>query len=104
VLTTFPDIELIGEADGCLSAQSISQEMKPDILLMSAELPENEVVMLLQGSVKNSHYKPYTIVLVNTARQKQRMLSAGADAVLWQFDSTKQLADTLKQLQTTRSS
>lgn len=103
VLTTLAEVELIGEADGCLSAQAISQELKPDILLVVAGLPGNEVAMLLQGFQNDGWHRPYTIVFVNTASQKQQMLLAGADAVLWQFDSTKQLANTLNQFQTTGS-
>jgi DNA-binding NarL/FixJ family response regulator len=103
VLDTFYRIELIGEADGCLSAQLMSQELKPDILLVAAGLPENEVTMLLQGFQNDGWHRPYTVVFVNTASQKQRMLLAGADAVLWQFDSTKQVANTLNQFQTTDS-
>ena len=103
VLDTFSDIELIGDADGCLSAQSISQELKPDILVIAAGLPENEVTMLLQGFQNDGRYRPYTIVFVNTANQKRQMRQAGADAVLWQFDSTNQLANILKQFQTTYS-
>ena len=104
VLTTIPDIELIGEADGCLSAQAMSQSLKPDILLIAAGLPEKEVTMLLQGFYNNGHHKPYTIVFVNTGRQKRQALSAGAGAVLWQSDSTRHLADALNHFQTTSAS
>ena len=104
VLSTIPDIVLIGEADGCLSAQDMSQTLKPDILLISADLPKNEVEMLLQGFHKNGRYKPYSIVFTNTSFQKRQALLAGADAVLWQSDSTHQLADALSRVQTTSDS
>ena len=104
VLATFPTITLIGEADGCLSAQTMSQTLKPDIILIAAGLPEKEVTMLLQGFHQYGRYKPYTIVFANTASQKQKAVLAGADAVLWRFDSTLQLTDALNRFQIANTS
>jgi CheY-like chemotaxis protein len=95
---------LIGEADGCLSAQTMSQTLKPDIILIAAGLPEKEVTMLLQGFHQYGRYKPYTIVFANTASQKRKAISAGADAVLWRSDSTLQLTDALNRFQATIAS
>ncbi len=103
VLAAFPHIELIGEADGCLSAQTTSQTLKPDILFISAALPENEVKALLQGFRDKDRYKPYTIVFVNTSSQKRQAVAAGADAVLWQFDTTQQLTHILNQFQASQT-
>ena len=104
VLTTFSEIVLIGDADDCLSAQQMSQALKPDILLISADLPENEVEMLLRGFDEAGRYKPYTIVFVNISGQRYRALAAGASSVLWQSDSTRQLAMILKQFQMIQTS
>ena len=99
VLATFPVIELVGEADGCLSAQLMSQTLRPDIVLVAAGLPNKEVAMLLQGFREEGQYKPYTILFVNTGQEKCWARSAGADAVLLQSDPTHQLADVLNQFQ-----
>ena len=99
VLSTFPYIQLIGEAGGCLSAQSMSQELKPDIMLISAELPADDVSILLRNFAREDHHKPYTIVFVSTSEQKRRALEAGADAALWQSGSTRRLEEILKQFQ-----
>ena len=104
VLATFPTIELIGEADGCLSAKLMSETLKPDILLIAAGLPEKEIVMLLQEIQKKDQHKPYVIALVNTSGQRQAVRAARANAVLWQSDSTRQLADALKRFQVTQTS
>ena len=104
VLATFPTVELIGEADGCLSAKFMSETLKPDILLIAAGLPEKEVTMLLQEIQREEQHKPYSIVLVNTNNQKQAARAAGADAVLWQSGSTQELEDILQQFRTITTS
>jgi DNA-binding NarL/FixJ family response regulator len=103
VLASFPDITLVGEADGYITAQAMSQSLKPDILIISADLPENEVTLLLRGFLEKNGPRPYSVVFVNTNRQRQQVLAAGADAVLWHTDSTRQLAETLRQFQVTQS-
>jgi AmiR/NasT family two-component response regulator len=94
---------LIGEADGCLTAQQMTQTLKPDILLIAAGLPEREVVMLLEGFQDKDQYRPKTIVFVNTSQQKMQATAAGADAVLLQSAPTHQLANILTHFQTTPS-
>jgi len=100
VLATFPTVELIGEADGCLSAQRMTETEKPDIILIATGLPEREVAMLLQGFQEEGRFKPHTIVFVNTNHQKKWAREAGADAVLLQSASTHLLANILAQFQT----
>ena len=104
VLATLPNIDLIGEADGCLSAQQMSQALRPDIVLLAAGLPEKEVTMLLKGFQEAGQCKPRTIVFVITCSQRRKARAAGADAVLWQSDTTRQLEDTLAQFQKLQTS
>ncbi len=104
VLATFPEIDLIGEADGCLSALTMSQTLQPDILLLSADLPENEVTALLQKVGAFEGYRPRTVAFVNTLGQKRQILNAGAEAVLWQSDTTRKLSRILQRFQSSSTS
>ena len=40
ILSAYPDIELVGEASGGLEAIAKAEELRPDVILMDAQMPE----------------------------------------------------------------
>ena len=81
MLESFPEIDLSGSTSGGLSALIKVREEQPSLLVIDGSLSESEVTHLLR-EVRREDSQLRCIVLVDTAREGERLLSAGADIVL----------------------
>ena len=94
LLASFPQIKIIGTADGCLTAHNMVKALSPDLVVVDANHPESEVVNLLQ-SLDASQCAPRSIIFANTPGQKEKLKKAGAGAVFLRSASLKPLTETL---------
>ena len=101
LLESFPQIEIIGSAAGCLTALNLTKTLSPDLIVIDANHAESEVQSLLQ-SLQSCQSVPYSILFANTSNQKIRMQKTGADTVLLRSGPSKQLTETLKRFFTAK--
>ncbi len=101
MLASFPRITIVGSAAGCLSARNMARDLAPDLVVIDANLPEPEVLTLLE-ELNNGPSSPRAVIFINTTSQKKRALAAGADAALWRSDPSQLLVDTLFQFHAER--
>jgi len=96
-LGSFPQIKLSGWASGGLSALFKVREDHPDLLVIDGALSEVEVIHLLTEA-KREDSQLRCIVLVDTAREAQRLLSAGADMALMRDDLSGLLLEAMREM------
>ena len=101
MLASFPRITIVGSAAGCLSARNMARDLTPDLVVIDANLPEPEVLTLLE-ELNSGSSPPRAVTFINTSSQKRRALAAGADTTLWRSDPAQLLADTLFQFHVER--
>lgn len=101
MLASFPRIEIVGSAAGCLSASNMARDLAPDLVVIDANLPEPEALTLLE-ELNNGSSSPHAVIFINTTNQKKRALAAGADAALWRSDPSQLLVETLSQFAVAR--
>ena len=97
LLASFPQIEIIGTADGCLTAHNLAKALSPDLVVIDANHPESEVMNLVQ-ELRANPTAPFAIIFTNTSSQKKKMQNAGADTVLLRSGPSKTLTETLAHL------
>ena len=92
--TTYPRIELVGEAVNGLEALQMVETTNPDIVLMDVQMPEMDG---LQATRKIKAKFPGTKIIILTVRSASRAaaLEAGADAFLIKGGATRELVDTI---------
>jgi len=81
VLRMFPGLDLIGCAAGSLSATRLLEELEVDLLLIDANVTEDEVLALLRW-VKEHRVQIRCVAMTMTTQQQEKALSEGAD---WAF-------------------
>ena len=101
LLASFPQIEIVGTAAGCLTALNLAKTLSPDLIVIDADHAESEVRSLLQ-SLQACQSVPYSILFADTLSQKMRMGKTGADTVLLRSGPSKQLTETLKRFFTSK--
>ena len=94
LLGSFPQIDVVGSAQGCLTAHIKTQKLKPDLVIVDANQPESEVISLLQ-SFEKLHPYLHSIIFVNAPTQQTRLQHAGADRVLLRSSSPESLSQIL---------
>jgi DNA-binding NarL/FixJ family response regulator len=90
VLGSLSSVQIIGAAAGCLSALQLVREEKPDMLVIDANLPSQEMQILLQ-QVKQEGLRTRSLVMTATREQERRAFAAGADQVFPRYGSNDQL-------------
>ena len=90
VLACFPQLEVVGAVGGGLSAINKIREQQPNLLVIDGNLSEDEVLALL-GQVREEQPQVRCVVLVDTPRQRGRLLAAGAHAIIQRGDPPEQL-------------
>lgn len=74
-------IEVVAVASGSLSAYDFLQGDRVNLIVIDANLPQEEVLVLLHR-VKQNYPQIRCIVLTTTFRENAELLSSGADVIL----------------------
>jgi len=89
VLAALPCIDVVPAA-GALSTLGMLRRVSPDALVIDANLPHEETLALLKY-IKRDRAQTRCIVLTTTSRNHNQLKAAGADVVLFDNCSTRQL-------------
>jgi DNA-binding NarL/FixJ family response regulator len=94
MLNSFPQVRRVEIASGALSAIDHLRDGYSNLLVIDANLPDEEVASLVRWS---KQHRPNTrcIVLVKGMVELERAHSAGADAVFLRSSSASQLSEAL---------
>ena len=80
-LMSLSDVTLVGATSGALSATALLPQLQPDLLLVDANLPEEEVEALVRWT--KQHYPGLPcVVMTLTSQQRGLALAWGADAAI----------------------
>lgn len=97
VIASLGDVTLVGCATGALTATQMLPELQPDLLLIDATLPDEEVAALLQWA--RAHLPAvHCVVMTLTTHQRDQALAWGAHAAIQRSSLASQLDATLHQL------
>lgn len=91
-------VNVVGIAQGSLSALQMAREHHPDLLLIDSAIPSNDAIALIQ-TMKQEKPKTRSIVITDTTQQRRRFIRAGADYTLLSFNFDSQISEILNQLQ-----
>jgi two-component system, NarL family, response regulator LiaR len=97
ILRVLPDIELVGEADGGLSAVQLAAELQPDVILMDLVMPGMDGVAAITA-IKRSSPAPRIMVLTTFAESELVLaaVQAGADGYLLKDIDMQELARAIR--------
>lgn len=90
VLAGFPWIRIVGETGDALNALGLVALRQPDLLVIDANLLDEEVQALL-AATKARHPHPGCLVVRYSHQQERELLAAGADAVILRDSSAEEL-------------
>lgn len=91
VIASVGDMVLVGSATGALTATQMLPELQPDLLLLDATLPDEEVAALLQWCRAHSP-GVHCLVMTLTTRQREQALAWGAHAAIHRASFMSELA------------
>lgn len=97
IFGSLSSVQIIGSAASCLSALQLVREEKPDMLVIDANLPGQEMKILLQ-QMKQEALGTHSLVVTATREQERRALAAGADHVFPRYGSNDQLSSVVDRL------
>ena len=81
LMTTIPQIEILAETTDPSVLLRMGAEIQPDVVLMDADLPREQVWSALR-EIKDKWSQTRTIVLVKDSQQQREAQAAGADIAL----------------------
>ena len=81
LMTTMPQIEILAETSDPSALLRMGAEIQPDVVLLDANLPEEQVWAALR-QIKQEWCQTRSIVLVEDSQQQQKAQAAGADVAL----------------------
>ena len=90
LLSTLPEIEIVGEAADGREAVQLVEAVQPDVVLMDVRMPEMDGLDATQ-LIKTSWPETKVIVLTIHASYQMEALAAGADAFFVKGASTEEL-------------
>lgn len=97
LIATISQIEIIGKVEAAASALRFVSESRPDLLLLDAGLPGDEVWSVLRyGRVEHPELR--CVVLADDAEQVREASATGADAVFLKGFPADRLVSTLERL------
>lgn len=96
VLASLPGVTLVATASGALSATALVPEIQPDLLLIDANLPDEEIEALLAW-VRAHRPELLCIVMTQTSRQRSQAQTWGAHSAIPRADMIDQLEIVLSQ-------
>jgi len=73
VLSQYPEIEVVGAANGPFEARDMIKELKPDVLTLDVEMPDMDGITFLKNIMR---LRPMPVVMLSTLTEK------GADTTL----------------------
>jgi DNA-binding NarL/FixJ family response regulator len=97
LMTTMPQIEILAETGDASALLRMGAEMQPDVVLLDASLPQEQVLPALRH-IKEEWCQTRSIVLVEDSRQQQEAQAAGADVALLQGHPAAKLIATIEEL------
>lgn len=96
VLASLPGVTLVATASGALSATALVLELQPDLLLVDANLPDEEIEALLAWVRAHCSELP-CIVMTQTSRQRSQAHTWGAHSAIPRANMIDQLEIVLSQ-------
>jgi len=81
LMTTVPQIEIVAEANDPSALLRMGNGIQPDIVLLDADLPGEQVWSALR-EIKEKWSHTRSVVLVEDSQQQQKAQAAGADIAL----------------------
>ena len=103
LMTTMPQIEILAETTDPSALLRIGNRIQPDIVLLDADLPGEQVWSALR-EIKEEWSQTRSIVLVKDSQQQQKAQVAGADVVLIKGYPAARLIATIEELLSTACS
>ncbi len=95
LLSTWPEVEVVGEAANGQDAVRLVTECRPDVVLMDLHMPAMDGVQATR-LIKRGWSAANVIVLTMYAAEQAAALAAGADAFLIKGGDPEQLLATLR--------
>lgn len=99
MLSSLPDVNLVGAASGALSATAALPHLRPDLVLVDANLPNEEVQALLRWTQEHCPAVKCVVVTL-TSSQRNQALGWGASAAIHRSNLTSHWASVMGLLQT----
>ena len=90
VLQSIPDVEIIESVTGCLSAAQAIRSLAPALVVVSGQIPAEEILALIEHPWRERQ-APRILILATSHAFEQRFLDAGAFAVVTPWDSVTSL-------------
>lgn len=97
LLTTMPQIEIIGPVDDAPSALKMVTEQRPAVVVLNPNLAGDEVWTVLRG-IKAEGTQTRCIILADNIQQQQVAKAAGADYALLKGFAATRLLRTIESL------
>jgi len=97
LMTTMPQIEILAETSDPSALLRMGAGIKPDVVLLDASLPQEQVWPALQ-QIKEEWSQTRSIVLVEDSQQQQKAQAAGADVALLKGYPATRLVATIEGL------
>jgi DNA-binding NarL/FixJ family response regulator len=97
VLSSIPEIEIVGTADDGFSALEIVKAHQPTLVMVDDNLPNGEVLNLIRY-LKKDWPQTKTIALTDGTQQKQALLATGADTVLLRGIPAEQIIEAINNI------
>lgn len=96
-IASHASVEVVGVVHGGISAIQLAKEHDPDLLLIDASIPIDEVVAIIEN-VRLENARMQCIVLADTHLQRRKAARAGADYTLSSFDYSSEIREILSDL------
>lgn len=93
-------VNVVGIAQGSLSAVQLTRERHPDLLLIDSSIPSEDASALVQ-IVKRENPEIRSIVISDTTQQRRQFIRAGADYTFLSFDFDSKISEILNQVKET---
>ena len=97
ILAPHPDVEAVGEAEHGLEAIAIANELRPDVILMDAQMPRmdgTEATHFIKRHVPEAK----VLFLAMILDQRKAAADAGADAFLLKSSGREELLQAIRNL------
>lgn len=97
LMTTMPQIEVLAETSDPAALLRMGAGMQPDVVLLDADLPEEQVWAALR-QIREEWSQTRSIVLTEDSQQQQAAQAAGADVALLKGHPAAELVATIEGL------
>ena len=97
ILSSIPQINIIGVAENSLTALEMMQIHHPELLIVDDNFSEGETLEFIYR-LKTAWPQTHIVVLADRSQQEQPLIDSGADAVLLRGISTEQITETINRI------